>query len=189
MVTKKLRFLLLAVTTGFAAVLIWMVLIEVSSALALEGAGTGPVRLDQPVQQQPPPQEDFIVTVVFTDPASIEIKDLSGSVIGEGEHVGEVRCNFSNCNQKTQLSLTSQLTSAEYEYRFTTRQALDPEARILVVAGSGKISNGNQKQKFQFTATFHDNGDGTVSARYEASRPEASFIIPNSRGSFLISRR
>ena len=187
MVTKKLRFLLLAVTTGFAAVLIWMVLIEVSSALALEGAGTSPVRLDRAAQQQPP-HEDFIVTVVFTDPASIEIKDLSGSVIGEGEHVGEVRCNFSNCNQKTQLSLTSQLTSAEYEYRFTTRQALDPEARILVVAGSGKISNGNQKERFQFTATFHDNGDGTVSARYEASRPDASFIIPSSRGSFLISR-
>jgi hypothetical protein len=185
----KLRFLLLAVTMGFAAVLIWMVLIEVSSALALEGAGTDPVRLAQPAQQQPP-EEDIIVTVVFTDPASTQITDLSGNPLGEGTHEGELRCNLINCSKKTHLSFTSLTTgAAEYEYKFTTRQALDPEAGRVVVAGSGTISNGDRKERFQFTAIFQDNRDGTVLVRYEASRPDASFIVPESPGNLLFRRR
>lgn len=131
----------------FAAVLIWMVLIEVSSALALEGAGTDPVLLEQPAQQQPP-EEDIIVTIVFTDPASTQITDLSGNPLGEGTHEGELRCNLINCSQKTQLSFGIPLTRpVEYEYKFTTRQALDPEQARAVVAGSGTLSNGDRKSR------------------------------------------
>ena len=46
-----------------------------------------------------------------------------------------------------------------------------------------------KKSGFLFTATFQDNQDGTVSVRYEASRPDASFIIPQAPGRLEFRRR
>lgn len=178
----RLRLPLLAVAVGFAAVISWLALMQVSSALAVEGAGTDAVLLEQPVLQQPEPS--LIVIVVFTDPAfDIPILDLMGNVIGEGRHAGKLQCILNNCSQKAKLSFASPLIStAEYEYKFKTLQAHDLDARRLVVAGSGTISNGDQKERFLFTATIQDNGDGTLAVRYESSRPDASFIIPESPG-------
>jgi hypothetical protein len=190
----KMRSLLLAVISGLAAVLISIGLLGLSPALAQERELSGPVR--QAAPEQPPPDDDFVIIVVFTDPAKIQITDLSGKVIGEGEHGGEVRCNRNKCSQKTQLSFGVPLTDPTvYEYKFTTRQAIDPEAERAVVGGTGTISNRGQKERFSFTATFqnnkddHNRNDGTVSVTYQASRPDASFMIPKSPGSFRIFRR
>jgi hypothetical protein len=182
MASKKLRSFLLAVAMGLAMVLISTSLLETSPALARERAGTEPVRLDPPAQAPPP--EDFLFIVVFTDDLSI-ITYLSGNVIGEGEHGGEVKCNGDNCSKKTQLTVPY----GSVEYKFTTRQALDPEEDRVVVAGSGKISSLGQKERFLFTATFEDNRDGTVRVTYVASRSDASFIIPRAPGTFSISSR
>lgn len=184
----KLRLPLLAVAMSFAAVIIWLAFMQVSAALALEGAGIDLGRLQQPAQQQLP---EIIAVVVFTDPASIvPISDLMGNEIGEGTHEGELRCNPSNCSQKTQLSITIPVASdLVYEYKFTTRLALDPEERRAVVGGKGTISNGDHKERFLFTATFQDNRDGTVYARYEASRSDASFIVQESPGLFEIQSK
>jgi hypothetical protein len=70
------------------------------------------------------------------------------------------------------------ISTAEYQYKFKTWQAHDLDARRLVVAGSGTILNGDQKERFLFTATIQDNRDGTLAVTYVASRPDASFIIP-----------
>lgn len=185
----RLRLPLLAVAIAFAAVISWLALMQVSSALALEGAGTGPVLLEQPELQQPEPS--LSVFVVFTDPAfDIPITDLMGNVIGEGRHTGKLRCILGNCSQKANLSFASPLIStAEYEYKFKTLQAFDHEARTAVVAGSGTISNGDQKERFLFTATIQDNLNGTLAVTYVASRPDASFIIPESPGRLEIRSR
>ena len=125
--------------------------------------------------------------MVFTDLLDIEITDLSGNVVGEGQHEGKVRCSGnSNCSQATQL----QLNGIEYEYKFKARQALDPDERRAVVEGTGTIVRDDKKERFLFTATFEDNRDGTVRVRYEASRPDASFRVPKSPGTFgIYSRR
>ena len=60
---------------------------------------------------------------------------------------------------------------------------------LLLVGGKGTVSNDGQKERFLFTATFENNRDGTVAVRYEASRPDASFVIPRVPGRFEISRR
>ncbi len=177
----------LAVMGGLAAVLISIGLLGLSPALAHEGELSGPVR--QAAPEQPPPV-NIVSVVVFTDPAIIDVEDLSGEVIGEGVHLGEVRCNGDKCSQKTQLQFTPFFTDpAVYEYKFTTRQALDPEAERVVVAGKGTISSNGQKERFLFTATFENNRDGTVSVTYVASRPDASFMIPKSPGTFAIFSR
>jgi len=186
----KMRSFLLVVISGFAALFISVGLLRMSPALAHQGELTGPVRQTAP--EQPPPDDDFVfLGVVFTDPAEIEITDLSGNVIGEGTHEGSVRCNRDNCSQKTLLQFTDPtIRESEYEYKFTARQAIDPVAESVVVAGKGTISSRSQKkEKFSFTATFQNNGDGTVSVTYVASRPDASFKIPRSPGTFTISSR
>ena len=190
MVSKKRRSFLLAVAVGFAALVVSLGLLEMSPALALERAGTDSVRLDAPAQA-PPNDDDLQFIAFFTDDLSIEITDLSGKVIGEGGHGGAVRCNRNNCSQETQLQFTVPLTDPDlvYEYKFTTRKALDPASRIAVVGGRGTISSHGQKERFLFTATFRDNGGGTVAIRYEASNPDASFIIPEAPGTFSISGR
>lgn len=185
----KIWSYLLAVMGGLAAVLISIGLLGLSPALAHEGELTGPVRQAAPEQPQQP-VDDFVFFVVFTDPAVIEITDLSGNVVGEGTHEGSVRCNRDKCSQKTQLQFTPFFTDpAVYEYKFSTRQALDLVAESVVVAGKGTISSNGQKERFLFTATFENNGDGTVSATYVASRPDASFMIPRSPATFRIFRR
>lgn len=45
------------------------------------------------------------------------------------------------------------------------------------------------KERFIFTATFLNNRDGTLWVRYEASRPEASFIIPKAAGTVYFLKR
>jgi hypothetical protein len=185
----KIWSYLLAVIGGLTAVLISIGLLGLSPALANEGELSGPVRQAAP-EQPPPPEDDFTWGVVFTDPAIIDVEDLSGEVIGEGVHLGEVRCNGDKCSQKTQLQFTPFFADpAEYEYKFSTRQALDPKKEKVVVAGTGTISSNGQKERFLFTATFRHNRDGTVWVKYEASRPDASFIIEKSPGTFSFSSR
>jgi hypothetical protein len=135
------------------------------------------------------PADEFVLLVVFADPAPTEVTDLSGNVIGEAEHLGVVRCNGSHCNQKTQLQLLSPAPPTLVEYRFKDRVALDPVAERAVVAGTGVIASDSGKEKFAFTATFQNNGDGTVSVTYEASRPDASFILSNAPGTFTLFTR
>jgi hypothetical protein len=67
--------------------------------------------------------------------------------------------------------------------------ALDPEEESVVVKGRGEISGRGQKERFSFTATFRNNGDGTVFVAYVASAPDASFTISSAPGSFDISSR
>jgi len=187
MVSKKLWSFLLAIAGGLLAVVVSIGSLDVSPAFALERTGIESARLAPPAQ---PPLPNVWVAVVFTDPAVIQITDLSGNVIGEGKHGGKVRCNSNTCNQQTYLTFGVPLTDLiVVEYRFTTRQALDPEEESVVVAGEGTISSQGQKERFSFTATFQNNRDGTVSARYEASRPDASFIIPRTSGTFRIFSR
>ena len=107
MVCGKLRSLLLAVAMGLAAMLISIGLLEMSPALAREGAGSEPVRLER--LAQPPPSDDskLLFIAFFTDDLAIQITDLSGNnPIGEGAHGGEVRCNRNNCSQKTAIDFT-----------------------------------------------------------------------------------
>jgi hypothetical protein len=141
--------------------------------------------------QPPPPNDDDLKFIAFfSDDVSIEIMGLSGNVVGEGIHGREIRCNRNKCSQQTVLSFGLPLTDPiVYEYKFTTRQVLDPEEERVVVSGKGRITSRGQKERFSFTATFQNNKDGTVWVRYEASRPDASFIIPRSPGTFQFSRR
>jgi hypothetical protein len=170
---------------GLAAVLVALGLMEMSRVLVQARTGTKVVRWD-PLAQPPPPDDDDLTFIAFfTDELSI-VMDLSGNMIGEGTHGGEIRCNSSHCSQKTQLDFSSgPYVTRTYEYKFTTRQALDREAERAVVGGKGTISGGRQKERFSFTATFQNNQDGTVSIRYEASRPDASFVIPRAPGRLL----
>jgi hypothetical protein len=187
MVSKKLWSFLLAVTVGVIAVAMLIGLADISPAFALARAAIEPMYLD-PLAQPPPSIDDFRFAAFFTDDSTVQFTDLSGNVVGEGVHGGEVKCKPKSCSHQTYLS--SGIPPAEltvYEYKFATKQALDPEARRAVVAGTGTISSQGQKERFTFTATFEDNKDGsTVGVRYEASRPDASFIIPEAPGAFLI---
>jgi hypothetical protein len=136
---------------------------------------------------QPLPQIGHYV--VLTDPALHVVQDLGGIAIGEGQHTGEVWCRENNCNKKTRLDLLVGPDRVGYEYQFKSLQALDPEARRSVVAGTGTAYMGRERVSFLFTATFEDNRDGTIKVTYVASRPEASFIIPRSPGIFGIASR
>ncbi len=140
------------------------------------------LEINVPVAQAPGPAISFVV--VFTDPAIIDIQDLEGGVIGEGTHTGKMRCS-NKCSQKTQLQLNGDV----YEYQFKTRQDLDPVGRRAVVAGTGTINSNGQKERFLFTATFQDNRDGTIRVTYVASRPDASFILPESPGTSTFRQR
>lgn len=176
MKTKRPEYLISTVAMAFAAVLLLIGLMDVSSANAQENEGVKPVR---------PPQDEFIV--FLTDTLPVDITDLSGNPLPQGQHGGRVTCHGEKCIQKTQLSFMTE--EAEYEYKFSTRLALDPEARRAVVAGTGSISTSGHKERFSFTATFEDLRDGTVYVKYEASNPGASFIIPRSPGIFEIRSR
>jgi hypothetical protein len=190
MVSKKLRSFLLAVAMGVVAVVILIDLLEISPALALERVETEPMYLDPPAQPPPPNDDNLQFIAFFTDELTIQITDLSGNVVGEGVHGGELRCNRDNCSQKTYLSFGVSLTEPTvFEYKFTTGQVLDSVEERAVVGGTGTISSRGQKERFSFIATFQNNRDGTVSVRYEASRPDASFIIPEAPGRFVIRRR
>lgn len=127
------------------------------------------------------------VVVDFPDPVPTEILDLSGNVIGQGEHEGTVRCFDGNCGQRTELGVTS--IPAVYEYKFKDLQALDVVTEVAVVAGTGVKSGEDGKERFSFTAIFLNNGDGTVAVRYVASIPDASFVLPAAPGTFTLVQR
>lgn len=189
MASIKMRPLLLAVIIGLGAVFVSIGVLGMSPALAGELEVTGSASLAP--RQQAQPYEFFAFGVVFTDPAIVQITDLSGNVVGEGVHVGSVKCNRDNCSKTTQLDFTiwfadPRPNESEYEYKFKTLQALDPEEERVVVAGTGTISSRDQQERFRFTATFQNNRDGTVSVTYVASRPDASFVIPKTLGTFTI---
>jgi hypothetical protein len=175
METKKVGYLILPMALGFAVVLIMIALMGVSSASAQEIAG---------IMEKPPAMYEPIYTFVsLTDTVLGDITDLSGNLIGEGVHGGEMMCINNNCSRETQLYFTSPLIETTYyDYKFKDLQARDPEERLAVVTGKGTISNADKKERFTFTATFIDNLDGTVFVRYDASTPEASFIVPRSPG-------
>jgi hypothetical protein len=173
----KIHSFLLAVIMGLAAMFISLGLLGLASpALAQEPEA----ELNVPVAQATP-DVNVSFTVFFTDPGfNIQITDLAGNPVGEGEHGGQVRCNRNNCSQATQL----QLNGITYEYKFKTRQDVDPIARRVIVSGKGTLFTNGRSERFEFVAIFQDNQDGTVTVRYEASRPDASFIIPRSPGRF-----
>jgi hypothetical protein len=183
----KIRSLSLAVVIGLSVTVgIIGLLGMISPVLAEEQELTGPERLFPSMVK---PEIDF--TVVFTDPVEyLVVYNLAGNPVGEGNHWGAVRCRGDNCNKNTQILFTVPLTDpVEVEYRYSNRVALDREARRAMVQGVGILYNGHQKERFSFVATFEDNRDGTVFVRYEASRPDASFVIPNSSGKFEIINR
>lgn len=171
--TKKRTTILLATFLGLAAVFILTGLLGV-----------------MPAQAQPPPKEPSY-EVVFTEAVPSLIRDLSGVVVGEGTQLGKLMCNTSNCSQKVEVEVYSggyYTNLLSIEYKFATRLAHNPDERTVVADGTGSISFDRMKERFGFTATFQDNRDGTVTATYAASRPDASFII-TSPGSFTIESR
>lgn len=67
--------------------------------------------LISPALAQPPEMNTFTSTIEFQDPpATVQVSDLSGNLVGEGEHGGRIRCFKNNCNKGTQL----QLNGVEY---------------------------------------------------------------------------
>lgn len=111
----------------------------------------------------------------FSDSGVIDIQDLGGSVVGQGQHTGAVRCYDGNCGQRTELQVT--WIPATIEYKFKNLLVLEPSAERAVVTGTGVISDEDGKEKFAFTATLQNHPNGSVTVRYEASRPDASFIV------------
>jgi len=145
----------------------------------------GPLGLTGTAQAAP----DMIL-VTFTDTTPIQYTDLSGAVIGEGVHVGELRCVGDNCNQKVEFEPSYSEPNTEpvvFEYKFKSRQAFNLESETVVVSGTGIISDGGSKIRFSFTSVFQNNGDGTIRVTYSASTPEASFIFPAAPGIFSVN--
>jgi hypothetical protein len=159
------------------------VLLLVSMGLAMVFILFGPLGMTASVGAAPD-----IIHVTFTDTSPTPYTDL-GNVPGTGVHVGELLCLGDICNQKIEFEPVSLQTSTDtvvYEYKFKSRQAFDPEAERVVVAGTGTILNNGPKIRFSFTGVFQNNGDGTVQVTYIASAPEASFSFPAAPGTFSI---
>lgn len=187
MVFNRLASLLRAVAIGFVAVVVLGVA-AIPPALALEGAGSEAAYLDRLAQAQV--LDDFYFVALFADDAAVQMTDVGGNAIGEGLHGGRVLCNHSVCSWQTYLRLHADSAEpAVYEYKFKIRQAIDPVAERVFVEGNGTISDHGQKERFSFSAIFQNNRDGTIWIRYEASRPDASFIVPNAPGTFGIFSR
>lgn len=172
-----------------------VLIIACTAGLLLLGVvGRSPAQAEVFAEKSPAPvasawemqfDEPIGVTVVFTNPASLSpVTDLGGNPLGEGVHIGGVRCNQKTCAKSTRLFFMD----AIYTYRFSTRQASDPIDRRVVVAGRGVI-DGPDKKRFSFTATFEDNGDGTIAVWYVASDPQASFAVPSSPGTMVFHNR
>jgi hypothetical protein len=183
--------LLLATGLAFTAVFFFLGLFgRISPALA-HGSDRVVNEGGRLAQAYQAPAPRIFVGVVFTDPAIIPVLDLAGNDIGDGMHTGVLRCRNDNCNRKIQLVLTDPTTGllSEYEYQFRSAQTIDPEAERVVVAGTGTRLVDSQRERFLFTATFENNRDGTVKVTSIASRPDASFLIPASPGTFRIEIR
>ena len=181
---ERAQAILLAAVIGFAALYVLLdLLLAVAPVSAREQVQVVAKTTNLAPSARPVPE--FTYTIVLTDPSFILIYDLSGDPVGEGVHLGKVKCKGDNCSQTTSLDLEGTV----YEYRFTTRLAQDPEARRVVVEGTGTLTSGRQKERFSFSATFEDNRDGTVSSTYSASRPDASFSILATSGMFEVTRK
>jgi len=190
-------------TMGLATVFISVGMLETSTALA-----QAPAETTETIIQSRLREIKFLAdydhalliqtTLPFTDWAcsdpfcgylekiQVPITNLAGNIVGEGVHDGEVRCVGTDCSQTIRLQITTAispgLTGNTYQYGFMRNQIIDPDERRAVVTGEGTISSEGQTERFEFTATFQDNRDGTVAVRYEASRPDASFVIARSPG-------
>jgi hypothetical protein len=139
-----------------------------------------------PALAQPPEMISFTSTIELQDPpATVQINDLNGNLVGQGEHSGQVRCFNNKCNRGTQL----QLNGVEYRYKAKTASDIDPTSGIVLVAGTGTVTGNGQKEAFKFNAIFQDNKDGSIFVRYDASNPNASFIIPNTTGTLTFSSK
>lgn len=178
----KIKSLSLAVVIGLAAMLTTLGLLGMTSpVVAQEHESTRHVNSASMVPvwtsdiQAGDPTTDYLA--IETEPILLEVLDLAGNPVGEGLHSGKLRC-LVKCNKKMELTLGE----VKFEYRFTTLQVLDPDTGRFVIGGSGTVDYGRQRERFSFTAIFQDNGDGTITVTYEASRPDASFIIPNVSG-------
>lgn len=188
MLFSRLRTLLWAGVIGLIGLCCLISLLVATPALAdsarvYEAANQAP-------PAQPPPYDDWAVVIVFTDPAQIGITDLAGNPVGKAVHEGEVKCTRDRCSQKATLAVSWPFTDPwSLEYKFSSRQALDPEAERVIVAGTGTVEGPGQKERFTFIATFQNNRDGTVSVRYDASRPDASFIINRTLATFTLRTR
>jgi hypothetical protein len=161
---KKKSVLLLAVSIGFTVVVILL----------------GPLGMTAIVQAAP-----NTILVTFTDTSPIQYEDLEGNVIGEGVHVGELRCVGDICNQKIEFKPVWPQPTTDtvvFTYKFKSRGAFDPLDERVVVSGTGTISSGSPKIRFSFTGFFQNNGDGTVQVTYVASTSDASFFIPAAPG-------
>lgn len=144
------------------------------------------VGLMSPASAQPLDADTFTSTIVFQDPpAMVQITDLNGNSLGEGEHGGQVRCYKDTCNKVTEL----QLNDIAYRYKAKTILALDLIAARVIVEGTGTIDSNGQKEGFTYTAIFQGNLDNTISVSYQASNPNASFIILNTPGTLTISSK
>lgn len=127
----------------------------------------------------------------FTDSSPVQYTDLNGNIIGEGMVVGKMRCVGDNCTQEIEFEpISPQPTTdnVKYEYKFKSRQAVDPGEQVVVVSGTGSIISDGPKIRFTFAGVLQNNLDGTTRITFEASTPEASFIFPEVPGilEFLI---
>jgi hypothetical protein len=187
---NKTTILSFSLATGFALLLIMFGLLRMPESAQAQ-ARPMPISLVPPMQAKP----DYTFTVVLTDPVPIQITDLSGNVVGEGVSEGELRCNGDNCTKSIDLNVqlfnppVGEPSSYLLEYKFSSRQAFDLEAERVVVAGTGTKSSDRSKERFSFTATFRNNRDGTLSVTYAASRPDASFVVPEVPGTFEVRTR
>jgi len=178
----KIRTILLAVVISLAVLVATFSVLGAAPALA---QGSEPSSL-APYSQAQSDDDNWSFGVYFTDPVSIGISDLSGNLLGEGELVGEARCSGANCSQTTRLTYTGPYftDTIVIEYNFSFLRSVNAEEEHVVVDGMGTINRLGQSERFSFRATFRNNGDGKIYARYDASLPEASVILPSTPGTF-----
>lgn len=146
--------------------------------------GTAAPVLAREQTQELPTELDLAAVINDSD---AEVLKLDGSAAGTGSVAGKVNCIKDHCSNKMILDLAG----FRYVYRFSSKVSLDPVNRRAVVGGTGTLINvaDHQKERFSFTATVEDNGDGTLFTKFETSIPEISFIIPTAEGTIGFGSR
>ena len=195
MIFRKILLIVLAVIIAFAALFTMLDVFGKAAPAAASGQERAAARAEEPAQRAKPTADPILdVAVVTTGDIEnlVQITDLSGAILGEGLHIGRVKCTGDNCSQRMTIELIELIEPGyegkSYEYKFSSRLAISEEDRRVVVGGVGTLTSGQQKERFTFTATFEDNRDGSFASTYVGSRPDVSFIIPRTRGSFVIGR-
>lgn len=193
----KIRSMISAVAIGIAGMYALFGLLGSSPVLAhgLEVTEHTSLALLEEAQANDEPAS--FVTVSFADEGgSHDIDNGTTSIRSpnillplEGKHRGGLRCEEGVCSQQTELQLMSASPPLTVTYSFESLQAAYPGEEKVVVAGTGVMSWDGQTTEFRFEASFWNNGDGTISTRYDAdaAHPEASFIIPRTSGSMLVT--